>query len=335
MSPILASFAVGVFFLVWCDWLTRVVLEPEVCGDRWYMRQFAFTSGPVSEPYCWRPLLPWLARVFGFRFVSYTASLATPPLIAWWIGGWNGFALAVAFCGNLHLMKFNVRRPEYTEGLGQLLMIGSVIALGSGHWSAWPLFLLSALCRETLTFALGAMALFVNPWLLAPLAAGTIISRIARSKNTDNRHPLVGKSAYETVKHVAAIKKTEAISFWHVIQPLRGFAFAVPFVWGGVDHFTRLGLVGCAAIWIAAYPASGQSRIIAYQFAFLAPFVGALSPEWCWTLCLFSVFWPIERYQFDETGGNTFQYYGKPSMQPMLTTTDPQDSGREHGSDDV
>lgn len=330
------AFGIALAFLAWYDWLYRVVLPRQINGDLWYIRRFAFTSGPVSPPYCWRPLVPWLARIVGFRFVTYLSSVATAVLIAWWLGGWAGVALAAAFCGNTYIFRFNINHPEYAEGLGHLLLAASAMSMSCGHWSAWPLLFLSALCRETLTLALGAVAVFWGPWLLIPLALGSAVARLSRKPDLVNRHPLVSESVYETFKYIAGYKKSAALSFNHVVQPLRGFGLCVPFVWQQVEGFARLGLVGCLAVWVGAFPASGQSRIICYQFIFLAPFVAALPIEWCWLLCLLNIFWPAELNSFDETGGQKgFRYYGQPAMQSVRSPVEPSDGEPVTGRDDV
>jgi hypothetical protein len=273
-------------------------------GDKWYMRQMAFTDLPISPPYCWRPLVPRLARYFGFMAVSYSSTVATPIVIYYFVGGgWRGFACAMLFVGNLHIVPFNVRCPEYSESVGHLLMIGSLWAIGADSALAWPLLLLSALCRETITAALGLIVLFWNPWLLIPLVAGSAVAYLTRNEDEGNRHPLVEGSAYDTLARWAKKKDSGVLSFAHVIQPLRGAAIAVPFMWYGVGDFARLGLIGFIGIWVLAIPASGQSRIICYGFGLLLPFVAVLPLTGLWLLVLVTWFWPVDIRAFDETGG--------------------------------
>lgn len=273
-------------------------------GDKWYMRHMAFTDLPVSPPYCWRPLVPYLARWFGFKPVSYAASLATVVVVYYWVGGgWRGFLVAMIFVGNVHILPFNVRCPEYAESVGQLLMISSVWAVSANSPLAWPLLLLSALCRETLAGALGAICLFWNPWLLLPIAAGSAASWFGRREDKVNRHPLIEDTAHETVLRWAKHKSYGMLSYAHVVQPLRGLAFAVPFMWDRVGDFARLGLAGLVPIWLSAIPATGQTRIMCYGFALIAPFAAALPIEWLWVCALANWFWPVDLWAFDETGG--------------------------------
>jgi len=296
--------SVTLAWLTYVHWLQHRLDIPPMSGDKWYMRQMAFTDQPVSAPYRWRPLVPWLARWLGFKTLSYTASLATPVLIYYWVGGgWRGFWCAMLFVGNLNIFHFNVRCPEYAESVGQFLMIASLWAVQTGSPLAWPLLLLSALCRETLTGALGAIVLFWNPILLAPLAVGALVSWFARDEEKTNRHPLVEATAVETVRRWAKYKGHGVLSFAHVIQPLRGLAVTVPFMWGYVGDYARLGLVGLIPIWLLAVPASGQSRIICYGFGLLLPFAAALPAEWLWVMAGITWFWPADLRMFDETGG--------------------------------
>lgn len=290
--------------IAYWHWLHHVVNPSTMSGDKWYMRHFAFTDQPVSAPYCWRPLVPMLGRYLGFRLVTYTASLATPILIYFWMGGgWRGFLCALIFLGNTHTVMFNVRSPEYAEGVGQLLMFAGVWSMFAGSTLAWPVFLLAAMCRETLPASLGLVALFVNPWLLIPLALGAGASWAFRRQDHSNVHPLVEATPYATVLRWVKFKGQGALSYSHVFQPLRGAAIAVPFMWDSVGHLTRLGLIGLIPIWLLALPASGQSRIMCYGLAWIIPFCGALSVEWLWILVFATWLWPIDFSAFDETGG--------------------------------
>lgn len=296
--------AVSLTALGYWHWLEHVVNTSTMSGDKWYMRHAAFTDMPVSAPYCWRPLVPFIARFTGFTLLSYSASLASPVLIYYWIGGgWRGFCCAMLFVGNLNIYHFNVRNPEYAESVGHFLMLASLWAIQTGSPLAWPLLLLSALCRETLTGALGAIVLFVNPLLLAPLMLGSAVSWFTRNEDKDNRHPLVERGIRDTVYRWAKHKGIGALSYSHVIQPLRGLAVAVPFMWGSVGDFARLGLVGFIPIWLLAIPASGQSRIMCYGFGLLVPFAAALPIEWLWVFVGLVWFWPFDLRMFDETGG--------------------------------
>jgi len=282
----------------------HVVQAPTMSGDKWHMRHFAFTDNPVSAPYCWRPLLPALARHFGFKTVSFTATIATPFLIYWIVGGgWRGFLCSMLFVGNPGILSFQIRNPEYAEGLGQFLFISALWAMSVGSPLAWPLFLLCALCRETISATLGLIALFWNPWLIAPLVAGSAVAWFGRNEDKVNRHPLVEETVIGTVARWIRHKEYGAIHFAHVIQPLRGLAFTVPFMWDAVGPFARLGVVGFISIWLLALPASGQSRIICYWFGLLLPFAAALPIGWLWGFVLATWFWPLDYKVYDEGGG--------------------------------
>lgn len=300
--------AAGACLLFW-HWMWRKVDVSELSGDTWYMRQFAYTDDPVSAPYCWRPLVPMLARVLGFVPLSYAANMATCAVIYFFVGGgWVGFACVLMFLGNRNMFPFNIKNPEYSESVGQLLFISSLWAMSTGSPLIWPLLLLAALCRETIAAALGLIALFVNPLFIFPLALGAAVSYLSRKENKQNRHPLVEETVYGTVKRWAKIKSWRSLHWAHIIQPLRGFAFAVPFVWNGVGDFTRLALVGFIPIWLLALPASGQSRIIGYGFGLLIPFIAVLPVEWVWFFVLISWFWPFEFSMYNESGGQTFGF---------------------------
>jgi len=308
-EPLLIVLAVSGAAMVFWHWIHHVVNPSTMSGDKWYVRQMAFTDQPVSPPYCWRPLLPWLARVFGFRLVSYSATFATPFVIYYYVGGgWNGLACALCFIGMPTLFSFNIRNPEYSEGIGQLLFISTLWAMQTGSWAVWPLLLLCSLCRETMTAALGCIAVFWYPLYLIPLAAGSAVAYFSRRESTDNRHPLVEDGAYATVLRWAKEKGSRVVHYAHTVQALRGLTFAVPFMWHAVGGFARLGLVGALGIWLLSIPASGQSRIFAYCFGLLIPFTAALPGEWCWAVAGLCWFWPIDYALYSESGDVKFGF---------------------------
>ena len=297
---IIAAVSVGMVLYI------RLVenLEPPMSGDRWYTRQFAYVGGPVSAPYCWRPLLPLLARYLGFELVSYSALLMTPIMIYGFAGGgWVGVACALAFIGNPHIFRFAVRNPEYDLGLVHLLLVTSMWAMAVGSPAAWVLLPLAATAREGAGLSLAAVALFVNPPLALASAAGLALAYFTRNENKENRHPLVETSIVATTRRWAKLKGHNFFSFAHVVQPLRGLPLSVPFVWGDLGHFARAGLIGFLATWASAIPASGQCRILAYSYAFFVPVVAAFGPEWAWVYAGLSWWWPIDYLLFDETGG--------------------------------
>lgn len=303
-APFLSLMGFALLIGLYSYAINHITQIPAMSADKWHIRHFAFTNEPVSPPYCWRPLFPILARHLGFKLVSYSASIATIVLIYRWVGGgWTGFLCAAMFVGNPHIFPFHIRNPEYTESLGQLLFMSSLWAVSVSSPLAWPLLLLSALCRETIAAALGIIVLFVNPLLLVPLVAGSSVAWFGRKEEKENRHPLVEGTAVDTVKRWIKYKKGSALHFAHVIQPLRCLAFTVPFMWHAVGPFARLGLLGFIPIWLLALPASGQSRIICYGFGLLIPFAAATPIEWLWVVAFFSVFWPIDYAVFDESGG--------------------------------
>ena len=279
-------------------------------GDKWFIRQMAFTKDRISAPYCWRPLVPTLARWFGFRPITYLATVTTPLLIYFYAGaGWAGCAVALMFIGNKHLFSFHIRSPEYAEGVGQWLVIASLWSLSTGSVLIWPLLLLSALCRETLIAMLATLVVLNGePVLLLPILTGAIVAYTMRRETKDNKHPLVEKTAYGTVLRWAKEKQGDVLDYAHTIQPLRGLVFAVPFVWGDVSSFARVGLSGFVAIWLAAIPATGQCRIMSYGFVLLIPFAAALPGPWLWLFVILAWFWPGEWQKFSEAGDVKFGF---------------------------
>jgi hypothetical protein len=276
------------------------------------MRQFAFTDQPITAPYRWRPLLPWLARWLGFKPVSFVANALTPLVIYVYAGGgWPGFCCGAMFVMNTHIFQFNVKAPEYAEGLGHFLFASTILAISMGHWSAFPLAFLCALTRETISAAVGIIAVFINPWLLIPLFVGSVIALSARTENKENRHPFIENTYYGTVARWAKYKGFRAVSFAHTILPLRGAALTVPFMWDSVGAGARLGLWGFVPIWLLALPASGQSRIMCYGFVLCVPFIAALPIGWLWVVAFVSCFWPFDWRHFDESGDEKFAFVGK------------------------
>lgn len=311
MSPAALLGVIVASLTAYLWWLYHILQTPEMSGDKWYMRKFALTDQPVTAPYRWRPLLPWLAGWLGFKPVTFAANAVTPMVIYYYAGGgWEGFCCAVIFLAIPHLFQFNIMCPEYAEGLGHCLFASTVLAMSVGHWSAFPLALLCAMTRETLTAAIGAIALFVNPWLLVPLAVGSAIAWFAREEDKDNQHPSIEGSYVATVGRWAKHKGWKALHFAHTILPLRGAPFAVPFVWGDVGAFARVCLVGCAAIWVLALPASGQSRIVCYAYILFVPFIAAIPWPWLAAYTILACFWPYDWHVFTETGGGKFRAAG-------------------------
>ena len=309
-AHLIALAALSLAMFAYAYWVYRVLPEkPHMSGDQWYMTQAAYTDEPISAPYCWRPLVPMMARRLGFPLVTYSATIATPFVIYGYLGGgWTGFLAASLFIGNNNLFTFSVKNPEYADGVGQFLLISTVWALTAGSPLAWPLLLLCALCRETITAALGVFVLFVNPWFLIPLIVGSVAAYLGRKEDKDNQHPLVEKTAYETVKRFGRLKGLNALHYAHTVQPLRAIAVAVPFMWSQVEHLARVGLLGVGAIWLLALPASGQSRIMCYGFVFFLPFFAALSVEWQGFFVFITWFWPADIRVFDEGGDSKFAY---------------------------
>lgn len=309
-AHLVALTTVSVAMFAYAYWVYRVLpVKHQMSGDQWYITQFAYTDEPISAPYCWRPLVPMLARRLGFKLVTYTATIAIPFVIYYYMGGgWTGFFCAMLFVGNHHAYSFMAKNPEYADGVGQLLLISTVWAITVGSPLAWPLLLLCALCRETISAALGVFVLFFNPWLLAPLIVGSAAAYFGRNEDKDNTHPLVESNPYETLKRWGRFKQLKALHYAHTIQPLRAVAFTVPFVWGSVGDLARYGLFSLIPIWLLAVPASGQTRIMCYGFVFFLPFFAALSVEWQAAVVMLTWFWPIDLRAFEEGGDVKFSY---------------------------
>lgn len=307
--PAICLTAVVVGLLAYHYWHTQILTPFEMSGDKWYLRQFAFTDQPISAPYCWRPLLPWLARVFGFKPVSYFCLVATPLLIYYYVGGgWVGFCCGLIWATNPHIFHFVVKNPEYVEGVGHFLLVACLMAMQSSSWAFLPLAFLAALTRETLTATLGVLALLFNPWGLIPLALGATVARLARKEDPNNQHPLIEDTYYGTVARWVREKGSRAFHYAHTVQPLRGLPLVVPFVWSEVGIEARLALVALIPIWLLGLPASGQSRIVCYGLVFFLPFVAALPVEWVWFVTLVSAFWPIDFSTYNEAGAKSFAF---------------------------
>jgi len=306
LAPAIVLAALVLSLTAYCWWVHHRINVPAVSGDMWYMRQFAFTDQPITAPYRWRPLLPWLARWFGFNTVTFTANALTPFVIFYYAGaGWVGFCCALIFIGNAHIFQFNIKAPEYAEGLGHFLFASTIFAMSLGHWSAYPLALLCAMTRETITAALGLICVFINPLIMVPLAVGSVIAWFARTEDKDNRHPLIEGTYVGTVTRWARTKGWRALHFAHTILPLRATPFAVPLMWGGVNDFARLGVLGFIPIWLLALPASGQSRIICYGYVLVVPFLAAIPLGWLAAVTMLCCFWPVDWQVFDESGGDS------------------------------
>lgn len=309
MDPSL--FAVAAVFLgfgLFWHW-DEVYADPKetVSGDGYYIRRMAFARTPQSKPYCWRPLYPLLARYLGFRPVSY-ASMAGAVYMVYLLagGGWPGAALAIGYFGNICIGRFAFRCPDYCDALGQFLFVASLHAfLQHSYWSI-PLAALCSLTRENIGATVGLLGLYFQPWAFVSALGAGILAYTTRREGYDNVHPLVGKTAYETVVRWVKAKKDGVLHWAHTIQPLRGLPFLIPFGWSAVSPDARWLLLGFAPIFAFAIPASGQSRMLAYGFGLCVPIAAACGIEWLWVACLLQWFWPIDLASFDEGGGLTW-----------------------------
>lgn len=309
MAPYLTVLAVTVTMWAYLYWTHQVAADPEMNGDSWYMRRFAFTDNPVSPPYCWRPLLPWLARHLGFNFVTGAASILTPLAITGYLGGtWNAAALGIAFVGCRTIFSFNIKNPEYAEGLGHLLFVLALWGLRDEAWWAVPAIVAATLCREALGAALVIVALLWSPWFALPAIVAGATAYLKRNEDHTNRHPLVEKSSYATFVRWGKVKRDLGFHFACTLQTTRALGLCVPFMWNDVSAYARLGLSGLLAIAFFALPASGQSRHFGYAFAIFAPFVVGLDPAWVWFHALVCWFWPYDYAVYNESGGQSFGF---------------------------
>lgn len=307
--PVVAVIATTIVVWLYLYWTFHVAMEPDVNGDAWYMRRAAFTDNPVSPPYCWRPLLPWLARWLGFGPVTQGATLLTPLALYGYLGGgWNAAAMAIAFVGIRPIFAFNVKNQEYAEGLGHLLFVLALWGMRDGTWWAVPAVLAATLCREALGAALAVIAILWAPLMLLPIGAAGALAYFTRREDKANRHPLVESTSYGTFVRWAKVKRDLGLHFAHTLQTTRLLGFSVPFVWHDVSAYARLGLAGILGLGFFAIPASGQSRHYGYAFALLAPFAASLGGEWCWLHALVCWFWPYDYACYNESGGTTFGY---------------------------
>lgn len=285
----------------------EVYADPKdsVSGDGYYIRRMAFAHGkPVSKPYCWRPLYPFLARYFGFRPVSYVCMLGATGMVYLLAGsGWAGAALAIGFFGNIHIGRFAFRCPDYCDALGHFLFLASIYAML--HHSLWliPLAALSGLTRENLGATVGLLSLLFQPWAFVAALAACLLAYHLRREDHVNVHPLVKATAYDTLAYWVKAKKDGVLHWAHTVQPLRALPFWLPFGWGGASGDARLLLLGFVPIFAFALPASGQSRMLCYGFGLCVPVVAACGIEWVWVAGLLQWFWPIDFGAFDEGGG--------------------------------
>ncbi len=288
----------------------EVYADPKetVSGDGYYIRRMAFAQGKaVSKPYCWRPLYPFLARYLGFRPVSYVSMAGAVVMIYLLSGrGWAGAALAIGFFGNISIGRFAFRCPDYCDALGQFLFIASLYALLQGSWWVIPLAALCGLTRENLGATVGLLALPTQPLAFIAALTACLLAYYLRREDFGNVHPLVKKTAYETLTHWVKVKKDGLLHWAHVIQPLRGLPFFVPFGWGTANPGALWLLCGFVPLFLFAIPASGQSRMLCYGFALCSPIVAACALPWIWVVCLLQWFWPIDFQAFDEGGGITW-----------------------------
>lgn len=307
-EPLFAVLAVILGFGLFWHW-DEVYADPKttVSGDGYYIRRQAFTRNPVSKPYCWRPLYPFLARHFGFRPVSYVFMLGAVIGIYFLAGkGWAGAALAIGFFGNISIGRFAFRAPDYCDSLGQFLFVASVYALL--HRSPWVILLapLAMLTRENIGVTVGLLALPIYPAASVLALVAGLLAYYLRREDHGNVHPLVEKTAYETLVRWARAKKDGLLHWAHVIQPLRTLPFLVPFGWYRAPAGAGWLLAGFAPLFFFAIPASGQSRLLCYGYALCVPFAAVCGIEWVWVACILQWFWPADFAAFDEGGGLTW-----------------------------
>jgi hypothetical protein len=306
---LLAVVAVFLGFGAFWHW-DEVYADPKetVSGDGYYIRRMAFAKGkPVSKPYCWRPLYPFLARYFGFRPVSYVCMAGAVYMIYLLAGGgWAGAALAIGYFGNICIGRFAFRCPDYCDALGQFLFAASLYALL--HHSPWVILLaaLCALTRENLGATIGLLSLFFQPWAFASALAAGLMAYYLRREDHLNVHPLVEQTAYGTLVRWARAKKDGVLHWAHTVQPLRGLPFFIPFGWSGAPSGAGWLLLGFCPLFLFAIPASGQSRMLSYGYGLCVPFAAVCGIEWLWVACLLQWFWPIDLASFDEGGGLTW-----------------------------
>ena len=304
LTVVLVTMAATVF------WTWAAAISPKrPYADGWYMRRFAYTHRAVTAPYCWRPLVPLIMRHIGV-WPSIAATAATPLLIYGYLGGgWAAAAVALAFMGNKHIAIYNIRHPELSDSMGQMLLVATVWSLAIGHPLAIPLALLTVMCRE----AAGAMVLMLAVltaqwWVVLAIIAGGLTAYWCRNEDKENRHPLVEATADDTVKRSVRVKAgVHSVIAWpQSIGAVRGFPLAIPWGWDGCGDFARLALAAYLPLWLLSLGASGASRHLCYGFILFAPFVAVLPIQWAWAFCLLSWFWPIDFSPLDEnTDGKT------------------------------
>jgi hypothetical protein len=278
-----------------------------VSGDGYYIRRMAFSRKPVSKPYCWRPLYPWLARYFGFRPVSYVSMAGAVYVVYLLAGrGWAGAALAIGFFGNICIGRFAFRCPDYCDALGQFLFLASLYALLHQQWWIIPAAFLCGLTRENIGVTIGLMALPLQPIASVAAFAALVVAYTTRREDFANVHPLVEKTSYDTIVRWVKAKKDGVLHWAHTIQPLRALPFLIPFGWDAAPIGARWLLAGFVPLFVFSIPASGQSRMLSYGYGLCVPFAAVCGLEWVWVACLLQWFWPIDISAFDEGGGLTW-----------------------------
>lgn len=308
----------GVASVAYWHFAFHVVRDRVSCGDTNCIRQWVYTKGPVSPPYCWRVLVPRLARLvyplcggkdpvmLAFQVVSYPVIAATPLIVWGYVGAdWAGFAVALCLLGNIHITPYNVQRPEMSEAMGQAVFFGALWALSVQHPAAWVLVPLCILTRENIGAAASLIAIvWYWPYTLAVALGYGALWLLKRPHEGAEKHPLVSESPWQTLLDWWSVKGYFVIHWTNIAQPLRGMVFALPFGWYAVSEFAQIALVGAAPIIACSVPASGSNRLNTYLLALCAPFAAVCPMPWPWVFALLAYLWPFDWTMWDERGGN-------------------------------
>lgn len=288
-----------------------------ICMERWLKRGDDGKYGPVPPPYCWRPLLGRSARWLGFKTPSYFGVFAAPLVVYGFAreftsDPWVAFAAGLMLIGNVGGTPFNVRWPEYVEGIGQPLFIGALWAMYVGNWpAALVLAVLGGLARESIGLSVafaGLLWAIWEPWALVAFGGGcgaVALAYLTRNEDDMEHHPLTRDTWRETFREwITKKQQGKAVyTFATCIQPLFLMPLVIPFTWEATPLFPKVALASLLVHWFFSLPASGVGRHMFYGFGLCIPFVVTLPVPWVWVFVMLAWFWHHVRAPFDETGG--------------------------------
>lgn len=291
------------------SYVFKIVGTVEQSGDAVALRRAAYSENwwqPVTPPYCYRPLVPLMARYFGYRLVT-TLGLLVLALGLYALGGrgWTGVAVALAFMLMPAGVAFHATFPEYIDAVGYAVVTWGIVGLWGGHgWAVIPMFL-APMVRETCWMVLVPVAIVSGQWwTLLGWALGWVgWWWLKKPPDWSDKHPLVKGSPRETLDYWLRIKQGGLIHYAHTWQVFRATPFAIPFTWPLASTVERWSLLGLLGAWVSGWPGSGQSRMVAYGFPLLVPYLKHLDPAYLWLIVALALWWPFPTLNvYDESG---------------------------------